>query len=798
MTAPLVSCVVATHNHERYIAAAIGGVLAQDYPREAIEVIVVDDGSTDHTPDVLAKFADRGVRVIRQDNAGHLAAFSRGIGEATGELIALLDGDDVWLPDKLTRQVGELLRRPELGMVFGDMRVIDEAGAAVHESYWRSIGFRPPRGRIFGSLIHNNCAQTSTIVVRASLRDRFHPIPSWARAQDWWIGLRVSEVAEVDHLPGQVSSYRVHGGNLWHAADAEKRLRLRAREIELRRWLLAGLRPGQAAADEALHALDELRSCITEVAEGTRTHRDDLAPVSHEQRERSIEMVAAANAAIACGDGDTALLCLVNALGLDPHDAHALARLSDVVRALRGRPPRLPDPRRAAFDRAPVGALDGARSFVGLAFANELVADPGLLGAWTGAFTGEDDATLAIYAPDGDVATVHPALAGALAQAGLDVDDDRDIVAVVAPASEQLEAALARNVHAVCSRARGPRGFGGLPATDDPEALRALATRRLGYDGLGRAISVAIKICPPTWDGAERWGDLHFARAIADELGRRGHRALIQVVAEWDDADGRACEVALHLRGLYPYVPHEAQLNVLWAISHPDLVTAAECDRYDLVFSASARHPTLLGPHTSTPIAVLDQATDPAVFFPDRDADHEHPLVFVGNSRGVQRPIVRDAIAAGLRPRIWGAGWERFVDASLVVGEYLPNDQVRRAYSSAGVVLNDHWDDMRAQGFISNRVYDVLAAGGVLISDDFPELRERFGDALLTYRIADELAAHVARLEGDPAARAAVADRGRDLVLARHTFAHRVDTLLAAVAERLGYTEEPQMPMVRA
>jgi hypothetical protein len=517
----------------------------------------------------------------------------------------------------------------------------------------------------------------------------------------------------------------------------------------------------------------------------------ELAPLGEAERARQLDLVAGALDAAGRRDFAAAAVALAAALALDPSDDHADLRLRDALAALDGRPPRAPDPEgRRIVERPPLAALDGARSFVGLAFADELVADPALLAEWAQAFDGDDDATLAIYAPDGDAAAVQAALAGALTAAGLSLDDERDMAAIVAPATPELEAAIARNVGAVVSRVRGPRCFGGLPFADASEELRGLAERRWSYDGLGRAVSVAIKVCPQRWHHAERWGDLHFARAVADELERRGHRAVIQVVEEWDDADGRDCDVALHLRGLFPYVPRPGQLNVLWTISHPELVSAAECDRYDLVFTASHRHPEILGPHTATPIAVLEQATDPIVFFPDSAAPPgvpaaPHDVVFVGNSRSVHRPVVRDAIAAGLRPTIWGAGWGPFVDPSLVAGEHVANDELRRVYSSAGAVLNDHWDDMRAQGFISNRVYDVLACGGLLISDDFPELRASLGEALLTYASPDDLREHVDRLAAEPAARAKIASRGRELVLERHTFAHRVDTLLSVVGRNI-------------
>ena len=119
-----------------------------------------------------------------------------------------------------------------------------------------------------------------------------------------------------------------------------------------------------------------------------------------------------------------------------------------------------------------------------------------------------------------------------------------------------------------------------------------------------------------------------------------------------------------------------------------------------------------------------------------------------------------------------------------MLAEHLPNDELHRVYSSAAIVLNDHWDDMREYGYISNRVYDALACGTLVLSDDVPGLTERFGEAVAVYRSAAELRELVERLLGDPAECRRRGQLGRSVVLAEHTFAHRIDELLAAVQER--------------
>jgi len=120
---PLVSVVVTTFNHERYIAEAINSVLAQTYRH--LEIIVVDDGSIDHTPDVLREFGDA-IAFIRQPNEGIAGSRNRGIREARGELLAFLDGDDRWHPCKLSRQVEAFLRFPDAGLIACDTRSFDD------------------------------------------------------------------------------------------------------------------------------------------------------------------------------------------------------------------------------------------------------------------------------------------------------------------------------------------------------------------------------------------------------------------------------------------------------------------------------------------------------------------------------------------------------------------------------------------------------------------------------------------------------------------------------------------------
>jgi len=185
---------------------------------------------------------------------------------------------------------------------------------------------------------------------------------------------------------------------------------------------------------------------------------------------------------------------------------------------------------------------------------------------------------------------------------------------------------------------------------------------------------------------------------------------------------------------------------------------------------------------TRTPVEVFLQATDddrfrrvPAV------PEHAHDVAIVAKSRDVFRSAVADAVAAGLRPAIYGSGWEPFVDPALVVAEYVPNDELPQVYSSVGVLLNDHWQTMRDRGFVSNRLFDALACGTPVISDDLPDVHELFAGTVLTYRDVGELRELVATTLADPAAARARAARGREIVVEQHTFARRARELVDAL-----------------
>ena len=459
MARPRVTCVIPSYDYGGYIARALDSVFAQTYPRELIEIVVVDDGSTDDTADVVRAYGDS-VRYVHKENGGLNSAVDRGIAEATGDLIAILDADDTWPEDKVERQVALLESRPEVGLVYGDMEVIDADDALVNPSFFAMYGLQPLRGAgAFGSLMRRNVVSGGSAMFRASLKDAYHPIGAESAFPDWWIAAGIARVAEIEFLPEPANRYRLHGDNMgFGVQDDAKLLRvIHERELPFRRWMLAGVAPGEATSDELLAAFAVFAAYVNRVGQGLLLVPDAVLPVTAADRARSAARLEDGLAARAEGDFARAACRLVNALAHDPWNASAAQALETVHEDLTS---------------AGVAA-SGARGFIIVAYAEELADHPPMLAAYGDAFGPGDDATLLIVARDWSGEEAMSRLEPAVAAAGLDSDDAPDLLVHVAAGPEEA-GALAHRAHAVYSRAHheGER-FDEARVAD----LRALAER---------------------------------------------------------------------------------------------------------------------------------------------------------------------------------------------------------------------------------------------------------------------------------------------------------------------------------
>ena len=336
---------------------------------------------------------------------------------------------------------------------------------------------------------------------------------------------------------------------------------------------------------------------------------------------------------------------------------------------------------------------------------------------------------------------------------------------------------------------------GGADEVTSPPLVVSDPTPPVHHAGDERTVLAALRavLVAPRWSlrtgapggrAAARWGDTPVADTIAREL--RAHGIVVRVVGRdgWGSASDRAADVTVHLKGRGVAPVADAQVNVVWVMSHPSEVAPGELDAADLVVAASEsladRYRTL----TATPVAVLPQAADARRFTAGpRDPEVASRVLFVGNTRSVARPAVLGAVDAGLPLTLVGAGWERYVDPDLVAREQVAYDELAAWYRSADVVLNDHWEDMARWGLVSNRVFDALACGGCVVSDDVPGMSGLLDDAVITFAGREDVGTVVRAALADPAGREARAARGQRIVLAGHTWERRAEQLVALVAE---------------
>jgi|TARA_B100000378_G_scaffold26745_1_gene20273 hypothetical protein len=288
-----------------------------------------------------------------------------------------------------------------------------------------------------------------------------------------------------------------------------------------------------------------------------------------------------------------------------------------------------------------------------------------------------------------------------------------------------------------------------------------------------------IQVSAPNDETAKRWGDTAFADDLSHALEAQGQVARVQF---WDAPSPYPLgdeDVVISLLGLHRWSPGAGVVNYLWIISHPDEVSGAEADAgWTRIFAASSSWARLdeLG---AEPLLQAASASrfDPSTVTPRDGAD----IVFVGTSRGVRRPVISDAIRVGAEVAIYGHDWGRFVPPEMIRAEHLPFAEVPSVYAGALVVLNDHWDDMRRAGFLSNRLFDAAFVGSRVISDDVPGIREVFGGLVRTYSSDEELVMALAPDDGWPDSD----ERDRIVMLIRreHSFDARARQLIAYARE---------------
>jgi len=208
---PEVSVVIATYNQAHWLGQAIADVRGQTF--RDWELVVVDDGSTDETRAIVARHEeDARVRYLFQTNQERSAARNRGIAASSGRLVAFLDADDRWLPEKLARQVTALAVSPEAALCYTAARFVDGSGAPLPVR-------KPPRvvaGRIFPRLVRANLMILASVVARRDLLEAaggFDATLPVYGCEDWDLWLRLARRHPVVAVDEELTLYRQHAGN---------------------------------------------------------------------------------------------------------------------------------------------------------------------------------------------------------------------------------------------------------------------------------------------------------------------------------------------------------------------------------------------------------------------------------------------------------------------------------------------------------------------------------------------------------------------------------------------------------
>lgn len=235
---PSVSVLIPSYNHLSFLPACLESVWGQTF--SDYEIIVVDDGSADGSLDFLRGCGDR-IRLFEQENQGTYATLNRCAREAKGDYLAILNSDDLWMPDKLAKQVAALNARPEVGLAHTGGFFVDSSGRETKEN---PFGFDWPStksGRVLEAMIlHNHVVASSVLLRREAFEGEAGFDERLYGSGDWDMWLRVAMKWEFAYIPEPLTGYRIHGA----MASTQKRRvvldeilirteRIHARESEL-------------------------------------------------------------------------------------------------------------------------------------------------------------------------------------------------------------------------------------------------------------------------------------------------------------------------------------------------------------------------------------------------------------------------------------------------------------------------------------------------------------------------------------------------------------------------------------
>lgn len=779
---PLVSVILPTWNRAGQLRAAIDSVSRQSYAKW--ELIVADDGSTDDTQLVLEAAVGRDPRVVPLALAhrGVSAARNAALARATGDYVAFLDSDKEWEPDFLLSMVA-----------FLEQGGHDAGYSIVQVSVNGKATYRNTAASQESLLIANSIDQTA-IVARRDLIEKVGGFDeSLLRDVDYDLVLSLSEHTDLVQVPYVGVRYREDDQDPNRISEAQS-IAWNFYVRDRRRWAQADLQetlPGVVTVViDGVRSASELQIALANLHDHLGGVKAEVLVLCGSHSWSVLQSVVLAEFSAL----DVRVLPLVGANDRAPlRINHAIREargefvyittaqmfftrgsIGELVDALRASDaavihPIVLDKNRLIEDVGVVyapGRRDPIRLLHGLPadwgnFASPNLNVPGatlpmLLSSSTLRDINGVNTRLAHLWVDVDLsqraarAAAKPVVVrtdnvvqslGASPFAARAGEHDLRMFASlwpVAPSGSE-EAIAASGASATFD------GFIAASAPKVPEAWSHAVWRPRDASSVvrvedrpARPLQWSIKTAAPADERSLAWGDFHFANSLAEALRSFGERVSVDYGPNADRPTANSDDVVLNLRGLKTVQLPVGATSLIWVISHPEQVTAKELEAYDLRYAASASWPRTVAEQWGIDVKTLLQCTDPERFFVD---DVEIPevqgkLLMVGNSRNQYRPAACETANAGLPVVVYGRNWEKFVDEKYIAGSYVPNEELRRYYRSAEWALNDHWPDMRDQGFVSNRIFDVLASGGRLLTDDVEGLKGLFPAEILPNGVA--------------------------------------------------------------
>lgn len=223
-----VSVIINAFNYGNYLTAAIDSALHQCSPGVDLQVIVVDDGSTDHTPQVARQYGSA-ILYHRKTNGGQATAIQKGLELATGEIVCLLDADDEFYPTKIQRAVEAFQADRRIGAVYNSYIRVNKAGEPLGPpAVWNRAGLRLPQ---YGLFWQANGVPTSCISLRRDIARRLCIPDVFRICADFYVLAALPHLTEIGWVESPLTAYRIHGDNMFAGKDPTKQ-----REALHRNW----------------------------------------------------------------------------------------------------------------------------------------------------------------------------------------------------------------------------------------------------------------------------------------------------------------------------------------------------------------------------------------------------------------------------------------------------------------------------------------------------------------------------------------------------------------------------------